>query len=418
MTHTQRKRQLFPSKTRIRHQRGWLEREGGLVYHRYRDIRCDGSSRKAKDLIGTVDEYPTDHQAWLAPKVVENMRRINSQQPESRRAAVSVNTLMTSFLDNYCVVPKLSPGTIKTYRSFANKWIIPRWGDRDAHSLSVPEAYSWLKKMDLAPKSKNSLKWCLKEAWDQAVLDGLLPHTVGNLWTSVPVENGSKRQYIPDTITPVEFQYILAAAKKDLLVYTVTALCGCLGPRISEVLGLKWSQIDFKRKTIFISLGWTNGKVSDLKTEASRKKVPLTRELVDILQSWRKATRYNLADDWVFASDYNRGKTPRWADSMRTDHLKTTVGTAVEVMRRDGLRKQATELAGKNVGWHTFRHSYKKWQDDLGTPLQVQQRLLRHADPRTTQRHYGQDVEVSEIVRKAHGKVVDFAMGKAKYKAK
>jgi hypothetical protein len=45
------------------------------------------------------------------------------------------------------------------------------------------------------------------------------------------------------------------------------------------------------------------------------------------------------------------------------------------------------ETAAKVVeaaGWYAFRHTYRTLLDDLGTPVGVQQKLMRYSDIRTT----------------------------------
>ena len=50
------------------------------------------------------------------------------------------------------------------------------------------------------------------------------------------------------------------------------------------------------------------------------------------------------------------------------------------------------ETAAKVVeaaGWYAFRHTYRTLLDDLGTPVGVQQKLMRYSDIRTTMNVYG-----------------------------
>lgn len=42
-----------------------------------------------------------------------------------------------------------------------------------------------------------------------------------------------------------------------------------------------------------------------------------------------------------------------------------------------------------DVSSHCFRHTYRTWLDAEGTPVGVQQRMMRHADIRTTMNIYG-----------------------------
>ena len=57
---------------------------------------------------------------------------------------------------------------------------------------------------------------------------------------------------------------------------------------------------------------------------------------------------------------------------------------------------------------HTFRHTYRSWLDSVGTPVGVQQRLMRHADNRTTMNVYG--TAVTAEMRRAQAKVVHLAL--------
>ena len=60
------------------------------------------------------------------------------------------------------------------------------------------------------------------------------------------------------------------------------------------------------------------------------------------------------------------------------------------------------------LGTHSMRHAYRSWLDAVGTPIAVQQKLMRHADIRTTMNTYG-DV-VNDDMAKAHSKVVGLAL--------
>ena len=46
---------------------------------------------------------------------------------------------------------------------------------------------------------------------------------------------------------------------------------------------------------------------------------------------------------------------------------------------------RAAELAKiGHLGPHAFRQTYRSWLDAVGTPVAVQQKMMRHADVRTT----------------------------------
>jgi len=74
-----------------------------------------------------------------------------------------------------------------------------------------------------------------------------------------------------------------------------------------------------------------------------------------------------------------------------------------------GKPTQAASKAGiGRLGTHSLRHTYRSWLDSVGTPMGVQQRLMRHADIRTTMNIYGD--AVTEDMAKAHAKIVRLAL--------
>jgi integrase len=92
------------------------------------------------------------------------------------------------------------------------------------------------------------------------------------------------------------------------------------------------------------------------------------------LLAWHPVCGYPEPGDWVFASDYNFGKTPLWPDSLRTKILQP-------VARRVGIRKK--------IGWHTFRRTYSSLLAETGNDVKVVQELM-HSKLSTTMEVYAQ----------------------------
>jgi hypothetical protein len=59
----------------------------------------------------------------------------------------------------------------------------------------------------------------------------------------------------------------------------------------------------------------------------------------------------------------------------------------------DERRQLATQNGFGSVGWHTFRHTYRTLLSGADTPIDVQQKLLRHAQISTTMRWRSADGE-------------------------
>jgi integrase len=74
----------------------------------------------------------------------------------------------------------------------------------------------------------------------------------------------------------------------------------------------------------------------------------------------------------------------------------------------EGTAKGCRGAAIGKLGTHSFLHTYRSWLDAVGTPIAVQQKLMRHSDIRTTMNIYG-DVVTDEMAQ-AHGKIVSLAL--------
>jgi len=134
--------------------------------------------------------------------------------------------------------------------------------------------------------------------------------------------------------------------------------------------------------------------VDEVKTVASRKQMTLAPELLEILKKWKQTTQFSAVDDWVFASPAQIGRMP------------------ISYCNYERQLIAAGERAGiGKLGTHTMRHTYRSWLDAVGTPIAVQQRMMRHTDIRTTMNVYG-DVVTDEMAE-AHGKVVALALNGA-----
>jgi integrase len=128
------------------------------------------------------------------------------------------------------------------------------------------------------------------------------------------------------------------------------------------------------------------GGLTKQKTEGSRRALTLAPEVLAVLKTWKTSTQFGEADDWVFASPSQLGRLP-WSYPWTWKKFQDAAASA-------GL---------ETFGTHTLRHSYRSWLDAVGTTIAVQQKLMRHADIRTTMNVYG--TVVTDEMTTASGKV-------------
>ena len=100
---------------------------------------------------------------------------------------------------------------------------------------------------------------------------------------------------------------------------------------------------------------------------------------LDRLKSWKQVSEFSGAEDWIFASPFKLGRLPRSYTGVRQE-----------------LERASTAAKIGHLGTHAFRHTYRSWLDAVGTPVAVQQKMMRHSDIRTTFNIYG-DVVTDEM---------------------
>jgi integrase len=200
------------------------------------------------------------------------------------------------------------------------------------------------------------------------------------------VRQSAKRAKTPDILGLLEMQAIVFEIRSEPIRLAVM-IAAVTGLRRSEIRGLKWKDIDFDGLWLRIKRGKIGVIESRLKTEASRRPVPMPLELADMLVNWRSNAMHRDDDDWVFASETNNGREPMWFDIA----LKRQILPAAE---RAGIKKQ--------IGWHTWRRSLATLLATKKENVKVVQELLRHANSKITLELYQQADEGAKREAQKH----------------
>ncbi len=205
----------------------------------------------------------------------------------------------------------------------------------------------------------------------------------------VRVHGSSKRTKQPRSLTVEEFHKLSKHLREPMKTMALVQLC--LGLRVSELLALRWKDVDWMGLTINVEHGIVNQHLDCVKTEGSRKTMNLDPGVLYVLFEWRKSSQFSGAGDWIFPSPVKLGRLPY----SYTGYWR-------------GLQHASTAAGLGKLGTHSFRHTYRSWLDAVGTPLTVQQKLMRHSDIKTTLNVYG-DVVTNEM-EQANTKVAALAL--------
>jgi integrase len=342
-------------------------------------IETDGQPHRRQ--LGTIRELPTRADA---EKAAQPFRRM---LVKPIKIVPTVKALAERF-----TIEKMSTraSTSRSLKAWLKNQILPAWGEQPITNLQARPVDLWLRFLTLAPKSKVHVRGLLRQLWDFAMWCGDVP-LERNPMELVRIMGATKRQRKPRSLTVEEFQKFAAELTGPFRAIALVSIS--FGLRISECLGLKWSDVDWLNSRLSVERGIVRQVVGDCKTEYSGRAMSIDPAMLAVLKAWRQETQFAANGDWIFASPLQLGRLPwSYPHVLRVFH---------KAAANAGIGKLST---------HTMRHSYRSWLDAVGTPIAVQQKLMRHASITTTLNIYG-DVVTDEMAQ-AHSKVVQLALSK------
>jgi integrase len=344
--------------------------------------------RKQRQL-GTIRDWPDREAAEQA-----NLHLLNLyNRPKQHVPTIS------GLIAEYCAteMPERA-STSRGYESYFRNHIIPAWGSVAISELKPDPLEQWLRGLKLSTKSKRNIRGLLSVLWDFAAKKEYVPLASRNPLSLVRLRKsaGEKRRLPVKDLSAAQFQALLG--ELDFMLRVMFTVQLSLGLRISEALGLKWMDVDWLGKNIRVERGIVKQVCDHVKTEGSRREMPVSDDLLELLKRWKLASQFSGAEDWVFASPWKLGRQPI---------CYTYIWESLDA---------ASKRAGiPHISSHAMRNAFRSWLDSLGTPVGVQQRMMRHASVTTTMNHYGTALKAD--MRAAHEKVLRLAQVSTGFKA-
>jgi integrase len=366
---------------RIRH-RKW----GDVYEFRYYRTRADGKNKPTNIVVGTVAELKTKQAAWA------KLRKMNfdPNSPVNRTTkpitfgelAMDYSRVELAINQANAPIPK-AHSTVETYRRYINRHVLPRWETVRASDMEPIAVQNWLRELhkhsDLSNSTLVKVRNVMVAIFKHAQRYGFLPRTQ-EANPMVFVRQTSVSDYEPVVLTLSQCVDILANLNG---MHRVLVLAdAATGLRISEILALCWSDIDWDHSCIRVNRAYVYGKFGPPKSSASKKPVPLHPLLADSLQEWRKETPYRANDDLVFPSLRLKGRKPPRANMLVADHLQPAA-------RKAGITAQ--------VGFHTLRRTLASALVANGNDIRLVQELLRHSNPLITLDAYARSTTPAKI---------------------
>ena len=353
---------------RMRYQLGSLTREARKAGPAVWIYRWREGDVHRKTVVGDVKKYRTKADAMAA---CEQLRRNANRQIRTPR---TVGELISHYREHELPKGK-SPSTRDGYECYLKAWIMPMWSEYKLSDVRTVTVESWLQSVPLSHGSRAKIRNVMSTLFSHAMRWELYDRNPITL-----VRQSAKRESVPDVLTAEEIRSLLSELQDPYR--TMVFLVATTALRASELLALQWQDIDFDAGQIRLSRGIVHQKITAMKTEASRKPLPLTAELALVLANWRAKCAYNQSHDWVFASLDKKGTQPLWPENVLRRHVRPAA-------MRAGISKR--------IGFHTFRHSFATIMRSNREDIKTAQELLRHANSKVTMDTYTQAFDPAKI---------------------
>lgn len=275
---------------------------------RWREPGADGKRKHRRIVLGSIEQLGDEVAARQAISALK--LEFNRGGPWLKTRSASISDLVSHYRER-----KLDADTVwkthstkVTYEGYLKKWILPRWESYPLVRVNAGEVELWLRSLPLARSSCAKIRNLMSVVFNHGIRHEICDRNPIQL-----VRQSAKRKAVPVILSASDVQRLLAVL--EIRERTLVLLAFGTGLRMSELFGLKWNDIDFRRNQISVTRSIVFQVVGPCKTEASQKPIPLDSRLAEALKVWRDHTRYSKLEDWVFASPAARGKRPYWGNA-------------------------------------------------------------------------------------------------------
>ena len=344
----------------------------------------EGNIRKRKD--GRWEgRYTAGHDPVTGKQIIKNvLGKTQAEVKEKLKKALvkagqvdftksgkyTVGTWMDEWFENVAKI-KVRPSSHQTYKGYIDNHIKPNIGNIPLEKLTTMDLQKFYRKLltkgrverieskeqpkGLSAKTVRNINQVISSAMDLAVAQKIILVNPTNACELPKVEHQEMQ-----TIPAEQLQAFLDEARATG-VYEMYYIELATGLRRGELLGLKWSDIDWKNGIIKVrrQVARIDGQIVEapLKTKNSYRAVTISPQAIEVLKQQKTKTK-ELKDPYIFPSPNGGPISPDSVNNM----LK-------RVLERAGIPK---------VRFHDLRHTFATIALQNGVDIKTVSGMLGH----------------------------------------
>ncbi|MCB5206093.1 site-specific integrase [Methylovorus mays] len=284
------------------------------IVFQFRGVRC----REKLDVMASREniKYAKNLLGEINNAIAHKKFEYRNYFPKSKRAlmfgfAMTPDITLGELLDEYLSIAEatLSPSTVRGYKEVTAAHLRPRFGKVLAKDLTAAMLRAWLKTLNVTHKRVKNILCPLSNVLKQAVTDELIDSNPLDKIILVKVlPKINKSDYEVDPFDAEEIRAILGACttveEKSMWQFAFTS-----GLRTSEMISLRWQDIDWLRHEISINKVTVDGfdgpvEKKETKTKSSKRMLPLLPGALDAINAMKPISY--MAQDHIFTHPVTR----------------------------------------------------------------------------------------------------------------
>lgn len=291
-------------------------------------------------------------------------------------SSITLEQWIWNWLTTY-KLKSVKSNTYARYLSLMNNHIVPEIKNlklKDLRSIHIQKIYNKLSENGMAYATLKHVHTVFNQALDCAVRENLISKNF-SIYTVRP-KQGSPQEVAVFTLQ--EQEKIIKNLPFSPLGVLIRTGIGT-GARFGELLGLQWSDIDFKENTIHIRHGLVKHKVfsedgkkilkhqlklGDLKTKKSKRDIPITDDMISLLRKYKLNQRAFIKNDDVIPDMVFLSESGTYWDESNARKL---------------YKKYLEKIGVPYIKFHALRHTFATRVMEANVHPKIAQELLGHS---------------------------------------
>ncbi len=351
-------------------------------------VNENGKTKPVWRTLGLPEDAPKTKINKAFREAVNNFEEEYAKQAAlmNRPASnIPVYEYMSSYLKK--VEPTLQKNTLQSYRSMIDGKIHRYFSSRPQLTVGnltakdIEAFYDHLFNQNVVANTVIHYHAILRRAFHQAYKDELIDVNPFDR-----IDRPKKNKFHGDNYSEDELVALLKQARLDG-IYPSIMLAGGLGLRRSEALGVRWSRIDWEKKTVLldtkiVEYNENNHKivepVEEMKNTSSRRTLPLPNPVFEMLKEEKEKQELYQK---LFKESYNH----KYDDYVCVNQLGELIRPSYVTQHFSDLLKK---YGMRHIRFHDLRHTFASILIGQNVQLINVSNFLGHSDIATTANIY------------------------------